>query len=374
MCKYIAKFLAITWFISFFSMISLGHETFTEEDYPTDIKKYELLLMGMSSRIISPRIVIKMDNNWEILLACLSEKTKDELKGMGVSFVDSQIMLLNAMRLLEVKGERLKTKMPILGSVKTRSLRKKMRNLAVRIEPELRSSVHDLKIELRKVGHEANIYTILFSYTLDELAWKPFFEKSLIKNTGITVKRPFWGGIFWACYPPHEFSCGTNQMSFQEAYFMVNWSKELLEKMLEGIYRANLKMLLRDYVEYGKIVNDDLLKELAPYKIVDYSGSLAIPIIEEKEDNKLYLKCKSMAMKVAQLFLNNVDMKSLIEEYKFYDGEKAVVVSYHEWMWEYLAYLEEKGIINKPFAFSNPKEAGPSDIGALLFIVKRSSK
>jgi hypothetical protein len=67
-------------------------------------------------------------------------------------------------------------------------------------------------------------------------------------------------------------------------------------------------------------------------------------------------------------------MKNLIEEYKFYDGEKAVVVSYHEWMWEYLAYLEERGIINKPFAFSNPKEAGPSDISALLFIVKRSSK
>lgn len=371
---YAEKFIVIIWFVLFFSIISLEQATSTIEDYPTDIKKYELLLMGTSSRIFSPRIVIKMDNNWEILLACLSEKTKDGLKEIGISFTDSQIMLLQAMRLLEVKGEKLKTTMPILGSVKMRSLRKKMGDLSLKIEPELRSDVDAFKTELKKIGREENMYTLLFSYTLDELAWKPLFEKSLIRSFGITSENPFWTGVFWACYPPREFICGTNKMDFQEASFLVNWSNVLLEKMLKGFYRASLKMLYKDYLEYGKIVNDDLRKELAPYKIFDSSGNLTVPIIEEKEDNQLYLKCKSMAMKAAQLFLDNVDVKSLIEEYEFYDEEKAVVVSYHEWMWEYMDYLEEKGLIKKPFAFSNPKEAGPKDIGALMFVVKRPTE
>lgn len=143
-------------------MILLGRETIAEEDYPKDIKKYELLLMGTSSKV-SPRPVIKMDNNWEILLACLSEKTKEELKEIGISFTDSQIMLLQTMRLLEAKEEKLKTTMPILGSVKMRSLRKKMRDLNFKIEPELRSDVDALKTELKKIGREENIYTILFS-------------------------------------------------------------------------------------------------------------------------------------------------------------------------------------------------------------------
>jgi hypothetical protein len=40
-------------------------------------------------------------------------------------------------------------------------------------------------------------------------------------------------------------------------------------------------------------------------------------------------------------------------------------------MWEYMDYLEERGIVKKPFAFSNPSEAEPKDVGALMFVIKR---
>ena len=369
MFKYLIKFFVISWFALFFLVISLGQETSTSQDYPTDIKKYDFSLMGSSSKI-SPRMVITMDNNWEILLACLSEKTKAELKGMGISFTDSQLMLLHVMRLLDVEDERLKTAMPILGSVRMRSLRNKMRDLTVKIEPELRSDIDDIKKELKKIGRQDNMFTILFSYVLDEIVWRPFFEKGLIKLTGLTAEEPFWAGAFWACYPPREFSYGTNSMDLQEASFKINHSNVLSQVKVNGFTSTHLRMLYKDYIEYGKIVDENLRKELAPYEIFDSSGYLTVPIIEEKEDNQLYLKCKSVAMKVAQLFIDNVDVKSLMDEYEFYDAEKAIVVSYHEWMWEYMAYLEDKGIIKKPFAFSNPKEAGPKDIGTLLFVVK----
>lgn len=163
-------------------------------------------------------------------------------------------------------------------------------------------------------------------------------------------------------------------MDFREVSFAINWGSGLSEKLFKGFTVTNLKMLYKDYVEYGKIVNDDLRKELEAYRIFDSSGDLTAPIIEENEDNQLFLKCKSVAIKAAQLFLDNVDLKSLVEEYEFYDAEKALVVSFHEWMWEYMDYLEEKGIIKKPFAFSNPNEATPKNIGDLFYVVKLSGK
>ena len=373
MCKYISKLVTIACFVLVFPIISMGQDTSTNEDYPTDIKKYDFSFMGSTSKI-SPRIVIRMDNNWEILLACLSEKTKAELNGMDIDFTDSQLMLLHVMRLMEVEGDRLKTTMPILGSVKMTSLREKMRNLAVKFEPEMRGGVDDLKAELKKIGRQANMYTILFSYVLDHLAWVPFFKRDLIKITGFTAEKPFWAGVFWACYPPREFTCGTSSWDKKEVSFKINTNDGTLEKLFKPFSITNLETLYRDYIKYGKIVNESLLNELAPYEIFDSYGNLTVPIIEEQEDKPLYQKCQSVAIKVAQLFLDNVDVNSLMEEYEFYDAEKAIVVSYHEWMWEYLAFLEEKGIIKKPFAFSNPKEAGPKDIGALLFVVKRYSE
>lgn len=74
-----------------------------------------------------------------------------------------------------------------------------------------------------------------------------------------------------------------------------------------------------------------------------------------------------------RLFFDNVEIESLTEKFELYDEEKAFAVSYHEWMWEYMDCLEENGIVKKPFAFSNPKEAKSSDIGVLMFIVKTSS-
>ncbi len=372
MRKRLDIFLSITLLILFYSSTCLAQELSAEEDYPTDIQKYELSLMGHSTKI-SPRAVMQMDNNWEILIACLSEKTKDELKANDISFVDSQLLILNVMRLLDVQEDRLKTVMPILGSKKMKSLRKKMRDLSLKIEPELRSGVDALKIELKKIGRKENVYTILFSYVLDELALDFFYEEGLIESSNPSAEKPFWAGTYWAVYPRREFSCGTDKMESPEISIMLNWSNVLGDKMWEGFNITNLRLLYNDLIKYGRVVNDELRKKLSSYRIFDSSGNLTVPIIEQKENNQLFQKCKSLALKASQQFLNNVDLKSLIEEYQLYDETKALAVSYHEWMWEYMDYLEENGIVRKPFAFSNPEEAKSSDIGALMFIVKTSS-
>lgn len=373
MSTYLNRLLLITFLILIFPVMSFVQGNSVEEDYPADITKYGLSLMGSTSAI-SPRAVIQMDNNWEILLTCLSEKMKDELRAKNISFTDSQLLMLNVMRLLDVKEDKLKTVMPILGSKKMKSLRKKMRDLSIKIEPDLRSDVDAFKIELKKIGRGENVYTILFSYILDELALDSLYEKGLIESSSPSTEKPFWRGSFWAVYPKRAFQCGTDKMESLEISIMLNWSNVLGDKMWEGFNTTNFRLLYNDLIKYDKVINDELHKELSSYRIFDSSGNLTVPIIVQKENNSLYQKCKSLALKASELFVENVDIERLIEEYELLDEESAVAVSYHEWMWEYMDYLEEKEIVKKPFAFSNPNEAKPEDIGALLFIVKTSNK
>jgi hypothetical protein len=137
-----------------------------------------------------------MDNNWEILLSCISEKTKDELRAEGISHKESQFLMLHVMRLLDVNESRLKTVMPILGSKKMNSLRKKIRDLSLKLEPGLRGDVDAFKAELKKIGREESAYTILFSYILDELALNSLYEKGLIDGRlPSAVWRLAWEGV-----------------------------------------------------------------------------------------------------------------------------------------------------------------------------------
>ena len=55
----------------FFSVNALGQEATSENNFPKDHKNYGFHLFGGVS-LLSPYQVIKIDNNWEILLACLS--------------------------------------------------------------------------------------------------------------------------------------------------------------------------------------------------------------------------------------------------------------------------------------------------------------
>jgi hypothetical protein len=144
--------------------------------------------------------------------------------------------------------------------------------------------------------------------------------------------------------------------------------------MWEGFNYTSLTLLYNDLIKHGKVINEELYKQLASYRIFDSAGNLTVPVIEQDENNRLYKECKSLALKTFELFVENIDIERLMVEYELVNEEGAFAVSYHEWMWEYMDYLEEKDIVKKPFAFSNPKEAQPEDIGALLFIVKTSRK
>lgn len=170
------KKIEVFFIISILMVVSIGNYSGAQkirkkDNYPVDINKYEFLRYSGGQEVFSPKDIVKADNNWEILLACLGGKTKEELEEIGITFTKSQLMLLHAMGFIDYikdsNTEKIITTMPILGSKEKRSLIKKVRKLAYEIEPELKEDIYALKEALKKIGHEDHIFSILFSAVID---------------------------------------------------------------------------------------------------------------------------------------------------------------------------------------------------------------
>lgn len=361
--------------------LCLGHCKVTEksetnENYPADFTAYEFLRYSGGQEIFSPDKIVSSDNNWEILLFCLGGKTREKLKERGMDFTESQLMLLNAMGFLEyvddVGTEKLVTTLPILGFSEKKALIQKVRGLARAIEPHLRDDIKTLKETLLGRGWEEYTYSILFSAVVDGVVWFPFRAQGFVKEFALDQARPLFDGVYWAYYPKRDFRCGTNIALGEDVFMILNWSDGPMKKIQEVFHWDNLYALRDEFLEHGRIADEELNSELIPYGIVNDNGNFTVPIIEMNPDDQIFPICQSMAAKIVGFIGQNLDLDKLQEEFGFADKEKAFVVAYHEWMWELMEHLDAQGIVNKPLAFSDPEKAGPEDIGKLFFIVKGS--
>jgi hypothetical protein len=147
-----------------------------------------------SVKSFSPRQIMFLDNNDQILMACRTGKTKEQLTGLGISYNESQIALLRAWRLLDRAGDVYSTTMPILDPEKMSGLRAITKNaagaIAVSLEPNLREYIATLESE----GLGSHAFSLLFSYVIDGLVWKKFRKQGLGVSTRVTADTPFWAG------------------------------------------------------------------------------------------------------------------------------------------------------------------------------------
>lgn len=373
-----SKMLCITMCFLFMCLnhCDIPEKTKTNENYPVDFTAYEFLRYSGGQEIFSPDKIASADNNWEILLFCLGGKTREKLQEREIGFTESQLMLLNAMGFLEfvedAGTEKLVTTLPILGSSEKKALIQKVRDFAVEFEPEFRDDVARLKEILVKNGHEEYLFSILFSAVVDGIVWFPFRVQGFVKEFALDQDRPLFDGVYWGYYPKRHFRCGTNIALGDDVFMILNWSDGPGKKIQEVFHWDNLYALRDEFLEHGRVTDEELKSELIPYGVVDGNGNFIVPIIEMNPDDQIFLTCQSMAAKIVGFMGQNLDLDKLQEEFGFADKEKAFVVVYHEWMWELMEHLDAQGIVRKPLAFSNPKKAGPEDIGKLFFIVRGS--
>ncbi len=361
--------------VTIYCILIFGQTIAQEKDggeNPISLDKYDIS-QYISTTGASPQNIINLDNNGDIILACISGKTIDQIKSMEIDFTASQIRLLKDWRLLKEENKILKTTFPILNADKTKKLRNHPKKISSYLGENLQDDIIHLTKELKSLQREKNIYSILFSYVIDGLVWDRFIEKEILKEREITVEEPFWSGVIWAVYPPRDFSCGTNSISDQGVSLNVNWSEKTIKKMIPFVADwKNLGKMFDDFLQKGKVEDENAKKVFSPFNLFNSSGQFTIPIIEEKKGNTLYEICFLISEKIAKEVPKLLNLSELKEAFDFRNEEQTLVIVYHELMWDLLNYFEEQNLIQKPIAFANPEKAESKDIADLVFFVKRN--
>lgn len=363
----------VGWLVSCAVLSDVAFAQGTERPQPIGFNSYELSQF-ITSVGQSPQQVTTLDNNGDLILACTEGKTRDQIRASGIRFAESQIELLKTWRLMEEKDSVLKTAFPILGEEVSKRLREASQAVVPALGRRLEPDIKKLVALLDRGGRKRNAYTILFSYILDDLVWERFGERNRIGPRVITAEVPLWAGEVWAVYPPRSFSMGTNAVSDKGISLKVNWTERAIPKM--GPFVADIKTFLRmfdDYVEKGRVEDADAVRVFGPFALFDGTGHFTVPVITAKRGDPLYELSDGIAQRVAQDVPALLDLEALSKQFGFRDNKQALVIAYHEVMWDLMDHLEGEGIVQKPAAFADPDKAKPADIGDLVFIVRKPS-
>jgi hypothetical protein len=335
------------------------------------LEKYDIIQYA-SITGYGPQNIALLDNNGDILLACKKGMTKDDLKKTGLSYTESQLVLLETWRLLTLKEDTVKTVMTILDSAETRALRGYSRHVAEAVCDSTAELVTALNNQLDEIKRSRNTYSIIFSYVVDGLVWRYLEGKRLLTPRTIGPDSPFWAGEVWALHRPRAFSCGTNVISDRGISMNVNWSDASIPKMVPFVADfKNLGRMFDDYVTTNKIMDTTAKRVFGPFNLFNKKGELTVPIIAETKGNRLYTAGVELSQKIAEAFLRAIDITSLRASCNLRDTSQTLVIVYHEVMWDLMDAYESRGLLKKPAAFADPAHAKPSDISDLVFIVRQ---
>ncbi|UCH10196.1 MAG: hypothetical protein JSU61_13520 [Fidelibacterota bacterium] len=325
----------------------------------------------ISSRGPDPKSAMYLDNNGDILLACREGATLEQLQAAGIPTTASQLRLLETMRLLE-RNDGYRTAFPILDGEQTATLRRMMDQPAKDMATSIRRAMGEL-LELIKArfGDHNSSFSIVFAYVLDGMVWEVLEEEGLTEPRRITEEEPFWGGEVWSLYPPREFSSGTNTFWDEGVVFAVNWSRGIMPKLRQfWADRTMLQDLFNDYHAHGQVVNPAVFEHFRPFDIIDEEGYFTIPVIEERKGNDLYDRCRAIAKEVALEVPEVLDLPGIMKTYGFDDLSQTTIIAYHELMWSITEQLEADGLVSRPVAFTDPENAGMTDLADLILILQ----
>ena len=321
----------------------------TEKQKPLKFKDYHTV-QWISYRGYTPIKIMRLDNNSDIILACRYGKTREQLKQMGIEVIESQLKLLQIFKLISIKDGLIKTTFPILEPRLTGQMRSQSKKWARDLEKLIRPDVLKLLGILKSLGREKNAYPIVFAYVLDGMIWKDFKVADLVHSLKITTEKPFWAGEIWSYYPPRDFRSGTNTFQRGKYALKQNWNATA-NPMLKPFYREFLKLdkkIVGQILDKGLVHDPEVRKTFAKFGMCDDTGQLLIPVIKEEKNNKLYQLSRHISKTLADQVTAIVPLEQLKEKYEFRDIQQALVVVYHEIMWDLMEELKKNTGIKIP--------------------------
>lgn len=139
------------------------------------------------------------------------------------------------------------------------------------------------------------------------------------------------------------FFLGTNGYVFDDIYYKIAWNNDLLPK-LKPLFLNSKKI---------------------PLMIKDFN----VPVIHERSDNPFYESSLKLSNKLANEVLKQLSLSNLTGKYGLINKEQALIIVYHELMWDILEAVEKLGLFTKPAIIAKPDQGSDSNITDLVFIV-----
>jgi hypothetical protein len=271
----------------------------------------------------------------------------------------------------ETDHGRLRTTFPVLGDKATVAIRGAMKETALAIVPQIRDDVTSLSKQLQPM-QVSSAYTILFTYVLDQLVWDVLERKRAVRELVLTPDHPFWDGVLWA-FKPRPLSLGTNSIANQGTTLKMMWAPEARSAMGPLVSdRKNFRAMFMQLSTQNRVVDPQLKAIFGSYGILDPDGLFKPPVIVEDAGNALYTISHSLAERVGAEVLQRMDRVRVKRAASLRSEEQALVIGYHELMWELLDALEKEGLVRRPRLLSDPKNAEHHEVADLLVMIRRT--
>lgn len=314
-----------------------------------------------------PITLIKQDNNWELVAAFRGGKTLKEIENLCIKYTEKQVENLKKFNFIEQKGDKYYSLVPILGEEEMKKLRSQTKTIAKDMVNEIENDFDILSDIFKKKGFENNTFTYFFSYVLDDIVWDIFEKNNQLPERELGEIKANWAGLLWYSRPARSFSCGTNKYSNNNISLMINWSYNQKKKFnaYEEVYS-----FLSDYLKNGKCSNKKLITKFFENGIVNKKGNLKVPVIETQKKDELHNISHILAQKIANFSMNKVDYSQMQKDFFINKKQDAIIIIYHEIMYDILDILEQKNKLKKPKLFDNSKEANLSDMKDLILLIK----
>ncbi|UCE40262.1 MAG: hypothetical protein JSV17_12460 [Candidatus Aminicenantes bacterium] len=360
------RFFAFGIIIVFFAhlLVLSAQDPLMDVDKPSTLDKYDLVARGKMSqgRGLRPVQIARLDNNGEILFACVEGKTLEQLKSTGIVCQQSQLELLVDWNLLEYdrKNRTYKTTIHVYGTDKAASIRKKVGTKVIQLTATLDADLASIKNFLERIDREKNLFAILYGYVLHSYTMHQLGEE-IYQKPQLSVEHPFWKGYAWAIYPRKKFPTGVTFLPVEgNQFFFVSAAT------MPKLDLRQVMAFVKDVAIDNKVDDPELKKSLSVFNLCNEEGKLTIPIIEKEWSTKLENMAKKVYAKTIEL-AESEKMKDLLG---METQAQAAMFLHYEIRYAFLNYLLEQGMIEAPVDFKNADNNSPTDGRNLVFLIK----
>lgn len=240
------------------------------------------------------------------------------------------------------------------------------RRLAEKVWTRVDGQVRKYAAEISRRYGEKHRFAILFSYLLDGLVWKEFERRNLIAPLALTSRRQKWNGEFWLIKTRRPFDFGTNTYNVGDYKISILWN----EKVLPAVRRQYNTEFLDHTIGYLNSRNPKGDSILIRQKLVSPSGSLIVPVLREDKEDPFYSATRELSSLLVESFLADLPTDPLMTAFPFSSKSQAILVAYHEFMWNFLALLVQNRVAQIPEVYQRAAGDGQLDLSAGVFLRK----